>query len=38
MEENRNNEELTVVSFDDLETVEEIVTGAASGVAVCCIG
>lgn len=31
------DEELSVVSFEDLETVEEIVTGAVSGLAGCCI-
>ena len=31
------SEELSVVSFDDVETVEEIVTGAVSGLVGCCV-
>lgn len=30
-------EALEAVTFDDLETVEEIVTGAVSGLVGCCI-
>lgn len=37
MEEMKKTEELVEVSFDDIETVEEIVTGAVSGLAGCCI-
>lgn len=38
MDELRKNEELTEVSFDDIETVEEIVTGSVSGFSNCCFG
>ncbi len=37
MEEIRKLEELTSVSFEDLETIEEIVTGAVSGLVGCCV-
>ncbi|WAM30568.1 MULTISPECIES: hypothetical protein [Caldicellulosiruptor] len=30
-------ETLTEVTFDELETIEEIITGAASGLVGCCI-
>lgn len=33
----RKSEALEAVTFDDLEAVEEIVTGAVSGLAGCCI-
>lgn len=37
MDKVNKNEELTEVTFDDIETVEEIVTGTVSGIAGCCI-
>ena len=37
MDEMKKTEELVEVSFDDIETVEEIVTGATSGFNGCCI-
>lgn len=37
MEEMKKTEELVEVSFNDIETVEEIVTGATSGILSCCV-
>ena len=33
----KKNQELEAVTFEDIETVEEIVTGAVSGLVACCI-